>query len=65
MTVVRSSNLRAIAAAAMLGASALLSGCAKDPQSDGAPTDIEKQEQELLQGRIQKGIAESPIKSSR
>ena len=36
----------------------------KDSQSDGA-ADIDIQEQTLLQEKIQKGIAKSPIKSAR
>jgi len=61
MRLVRSSALWVAIAAAMLGASALLSGCANDSQSDAA-ADIDHQEQALLQERIQKGIAKSPIK---
>ena len=64
MRMVRCSVPRVIVVAAMLGASAQLSGCAEDSQSDGA-ADIDIQEQTLLQEKIQKGISKSPIKSSR
>lgn len=64
MRLTRSSAPWVIIAAAMLGTSTLLGGCANDSQSDAA-ADIDHQEQALLQEKIQQGIAKSPIKSGK